>query len=413
MKLVLALALSLPVTLSAQSTRQTQDSHWVASWSTSAMAPEPQNNQPGIDPAKLTDVTIRNVIHLSAGGPSVRIHLSNAFGTRALTVDNIHLARATSSASSAIDSASDRTVTFAGQPSVTIPDGAEMISDPIPLPVAALADLAVTFHLLTPPSIQTLHPGSHATTYLLHGTHSAEHDLPDAEKIEHWYQIAAVDVSASPAASTIVAFGDSITDGHASTTNGNDRWPDVLAARLQAAPATRMLAVVNQGIGGNHLLTDGLGINALARMDRDVLAQSGIRTILLFEGINDVGMLARGKSATPADHTELVARMISAYQQIILRAHAHGIRVIGCTMTPFVGSDYYAPTPASEADRVAVNEWIRKPGNFDATIDLAQVIRDPAHPDRMLPAADSGDHLHPGPAGYKMMGDAIPLALFR
>jgi lysophospholipase L1-like esterase len=408
MKLFAALCLALALPIGSQQPA----SIWTASWASSMMAPEPQNNQPGIDPARLTDTTIREIVHLSVGGSQVRLHLSNAFGTQPLVVDSVYVARPVSTRSSTIVTGSQQQVLFGGQPSVTIPTGAGFLSDPIAFQAAPLSDLVVSFHLLAPPSVQTLHAGSHATTWLLHGEHAPDSDLPNAEKIEHWYQLAAVDVLSSALAETIVAFGDSITDGHASVTGGNTRWPDFLAARLQADPRTSNFSVVNEGIGGNHLLTGGLGTNALSRMDRDVLAQSNIRTIILLEGINDIGMLARGKNATPAQHADLVARMISAYQQIVWRAHAHGIEVIGGTLTPFVGSDYYIPTPANEADRQAVNAWIRTPGHFDAVIDFDAITRDPSNPSGMLQSVDSGDHLHPSPEGYRYMANAIPLNLF-
>jgi lysophospholipase L1-like esterase len=213
-------------------------------------------------------------------------------------------------------------------------------------------------------------------------------------------------------AATVVALGDSITDGHGATTNGNDRWTDVLAARLQGSPKTRKVGVSNQGIGGNHLLTDGLGPNVLGRFDRDVLAPTGVRWAILFEGVNDLGGLARTEEVTSAEHAALVQRVLAAYQQIIERAHAHGVRLFGATITPYVGSDYYHPTPLSEADRQAVNNWIRTPGHFDAVIDFDTVVRDPQQPDRLLPAYDCGDHLHPSPAGYRAMGESIPLSLF-
>ena len=243
--------------------------------------------------------------------------------------------------------------------------------------------------------------------------HSADVDLPGARKQDRWFQLTEVDVNAAPSAQTVVAFGDSITDGYRSTTNANTRWPDELARHLQEAGMTDV-AVANEGISGNHLLTDGLGENALGRLDRDVLALPSVKTLLVLEGINDIGMLAGGKSATAQEHAALVNHMEAAFQQIIERAHAHGVRVVGCTMTPFMGSDYYKPTPANEADRIAVNAWIRQvgPGHFDAMVDLDKAVRDPARPDRLQPALDSGDHLHPGPAGYKVMGDAIPLMLF-
>jgi lysophospholipase L1-like esterase len=209
-----------------------------------------------------------------------------------------------------------------------------------------------------------------------------------------------------------VVLGDSITDGRGSTTNGNNRWTNVLAQRLQDSRKTRKIGVSNQGTGGNHLLTDGLGPNVLARFDRDVLAQAGVRWVIVFEGVNDLGGLAHGGEVSPADHAALVRQVLAAYQQIIARAHAQGLRVYGATITPYVGSDYYHPGPLSEADRQAVNQWIRAAGHFDAVIDFDAVMRDPQHPDHLLPAYDCGDHLHPSVEGYKAMGGAIPLDLF-
>ncbi len=382
---------------------------WVTSWGASQQIPEPQNSLP---PGDLRDATVRQIFHLSVGGSAVRVHLSNAFGTEALRFTSVHIARPLSPASAAIDPATDRPLTFAGSPAVTIPPGAEYVSDPVNLPVPALSDLAVTFHLDAPPSRETGHPGSRATTYYEHGDEVGAPDLPDARHVEHWYQVTEIDVPAAPGAAAVVALGDSITDGHGATTNGNDRWTDVLAAHLQSSPATRAIGVSNQGIGGNHLLTDGLGPNVLARFDRDVLAPAGVRWLIVFEGVNDLGGLARAGEVSPEDHADLVARVIAAYRQIVTRAHAHGLRVYGATITPYVGSGYYHPGPLSEADRQSVNQWIRASGNFDAVIDFDAVVRDPAQPDRLLPAYDCGDHLHPSPAGYKAMGEAIPLALF-
>ena len=386
---------------------------WVGSWAASQQAPEPMNGQPALESAKLTDATLRQVVRLSIGGEMLRVHLSNAFGTRPLTVDSVHVARPGGAGDGSIDVGTDHAVTFAGESSVTIPIGAEFISDPVKMKIAGLSDLAISFHLAEAPAPQSSHVGSRETSYLVHGEHAGDAALPGAEKQEHWYQIAAVDVAAGAGARAVVAFGDSITDGHGSTTNGNDRWTDVLARRLQGDKATREIGVLNEGISGNHLLTNGLGENALQRMDRDVLALSGVKYVFVFEGINDVGMLARGKKATAEEHAALRARMIAAYEQIVLRAHAQGLKVIGATMTPFVGSDYYFPTPENEADRQAVNAWIRGAGHFDAVVDFDAVVRDPKDGSRMLPAFDCGDHLHPGPVGYKAMGDAVGLGLFR
>jgi lysophospholipase L1-like esterase len=382
---------------------------WVASWAASQQIPEPANSIP---PGDLRDATLRQLVRLSIGGPTLRVHLSNAFGTEPLRFTSVHIARPLSLASSAIDPQSDRPLTFSGAAVVTVPAGAEVLSDPIDDPVPPLTSLAITFHLDEPPSPETGHPGSRATSYYLHGDQVSAPTLTGATPIEHWYQLAAIDVLAPPSAASIVALGDSTTDGHATTTNGNNRWTDVLAERLQASPATRNIAVLNQGIGGNHLLTDGLGPNVLARFDRDVLAQTCVRWLIVFEGINDLGGLTRLHEVSPEEHAAFVARILAAYQQIIVRAHAHGIRVIGATITPDGGSDYYHPGPATEADRQAVNAWIRAPGHFDGLIDFDKAIRDPAHPDRMLPTEDCGDHLHPNPAGYRAMAEAINLALF-
>jgi lysophospholipase L1-like esterase len=393
--------------LNAQTGAKTQV--WIASWGAAQQVPEAQN---ALAPDDLRDATVRQIFHLSAGGAAIRVHVSNAFGGSPLHFTAVHIARPVSAASAEIDAKSDRAVTFAGNAEVTVPAGAEFVSDPVDSPVAALSDLAVTFHLDAPPAPQTGHPGSRATSYFVHGDLVAASNFKDAKQVDHWYQVSEIDVLASPGAASVVALGDSITDGHGATTNGNDRWTDVLSSRLQASAGTRNIGVSNQGIGGNHLLTDGLGPSALARFDRDVLAPAGVRWVIVFEGVNDLGGLARNGEVPSAEHAALLQRVIAAYEQIIARAHAHGLRVIGGTITPYVGSDYYHPGALSEADRQAVNQRIRAAGHFDAVIDFDGVVADPNHPDRLLPAFDSGDHLHPSPAGYKAMGNAIPLDLF-
>ena len=377
---------------------------WVGSWATSQQLVEPNN---ALDPADLRDATLRQVVHISIGGDEVRICLSNRFGATPLTVTGVHIARAVSPDSSKIVPSSDKVLTFSGSPDVTIPPHADYLSDAISFHADALSDLAITLHIDTAPGEQTGHPGSRATSYVSHGNVVSASELSDAKTVDHWYFIAGLDVMALSESSAIVVLGDSITDGHGTTTNGNDRWTDVLARRLQAQPDTRSIAVLNQGIGGNHLLTDGLGPNALSRIDHDVIAQAGVRYLIVFEGINDVGLLARSANPAPKDHDTLFRRMTAAYEQIIARAHTSGIKVIGATLTPFVGSDYYHPGPANEADRQAINEWIRSPGHFDAVIDFDKVVRDPLHPDHLLPALDCGDHLHPSPVGYAAMGQSV------
>ena len=382
---------------------------WVASWGTSQQIPEPQNALPAED---MRDATVRQIFHLSAGGSALRVHLSNVFGIEPLHFTSVHIARPLSASSSAIDLASDRQVTFAGNTDVTIPAGAEFVSDPLESAVQPLSDLAVTFHVESPPARETGHPGSRATSYYVHGDFVSAATLTEPKLIDHWYQIDGIDVQAAPGAAAVVVLGDSITDGHGATTNGNDRWTDVLAQRLQGAGDARNIGVSNQGIGGNHLLTDGPGPNALARFDRDVLAPAGVRWVIVFEGVNDLGGLARDVEVSPAEHSVRVQQVVAAYQQMIVRAHAHRLLVYGATVTPYAGSTYYHPGPLSEADRQAVNQWIRTSGHFDAVIDFDKVVGDPQHPDQLLPAYDSGDHLHPSPAGYKAMGEGVPISLF-
>ena len=383
--------------------------NWVGSWAVAQQVPEANNS---LAPGDLRDATMRQVVHLSIGGKVLRVHLSNAFGTAPLEFKSVHIARPASGASPRIDASTDRALTFSGHHGVTIPAGAGYISDPIAFAVEAQSDLAITFHVDQPPEVETSHPGSRATSYLVHGDHLADADLPGAITFEHWFNIAGVEVSAPPGAAAIVTLGDSITDGRGSTTNGNDRWPDDLARRLRAELPSRCLAVLNQGIGGNRLLLDGLGANALARFDRDVLAEPGVRYLIVQEGINDIGTFGLAGSTVQAAHDRLVGSIIAAYEQIVLRARAHGIRVFGGTLTPFTGSAYYKPGPMSEADRVAVNQWIRVPGHFDAVIDFDKAVRDPRQPEALLPAYDSGDHLHPSPAGFRAMAGAVRLADF-
>ena len=382
---------------------------WIATWGASQQIPEPQNALPQ---TALRDATVRQIFHLSVGGAELRVHISNAFGNEALHFTSVHIARPISSNSSEIDPSSDKALSFAGMPDVTVPPGAEFVSDPIAYPVTPLSNLAVTFHLDDPPARETGHPGSRATSYYAHGDSVAAPILVDAAKVDHWYQISEIDVRAGPGAASLVALGDSITDGHGATTNGNDRWTDVLASRLQQSQTTHDIGISNQGIGGNHLLTDGLGPSALARFDRDVLAPSGVRWLIVFEGVNDLGGLTRMGEVPTAEHVAFVQRVIAAYQQIILRAHAHGIKVFGATITPYMGSGYYHPGPLNEQDRQTVNDWIRATGHFDAVIDFDAAVRDPHHTDRLAPAYDCGDHLHPSPAGYRAMGEAIAPSIF-
>lgn len=380
---------------------------WVGSWAASQQIPEPNN---ALAVEEMRGATLRQMVHLSVGGSAIRVHLSNAFGVAPLHLVSVHVARSAANGSAAIDAATDRALQFARRGDVVVPAGSEYISDALDYAVTAGADLAVSIHYEDPPEQETGHPGSRATSYLVRGDMVAAENLVRAKKVDHWYQLAGVDVAASGGFS-IVVLGDSITDGHGATTNGNDRWTDVLARRLRDGGFAQ-IGVLNQGIGGNHLLTDGLGPSALARFDRDVLAQTGVRYVIVLEGVNDLGGLGRTMEASAAEHAASVQRIEAAYEQMITRAHAHNLVMIGGTILPYAGSDYYHPDAATEADRQAVNAWIRTSGRFDSVVDFDKGMRDPAHTDRLAAEFDSGDHLHPSPAGYAAMAALIPLGVF-
>src|SRR4051812_15417845 len=402
----LAFALAALLLASASASAQ----HWVGSWASSQQIPEPNN---ALRPEQLTDVTLRQLMRVTLGGQRLRVRLSNAFGTAPLRIDSVHIAR-TAGGDSARILPGGAAVTFAGQTEVVIPAGAEITSDPAALPLPPLATVAVTMHVPEPPAQQTSHPGSRATSWLLHGNHVADPDLPGAQGVEHWFLLSGIDVEAPVAAgaAAIVTLGDSITDGRGVTHSGNNRWPDVLADRLQADPRTRNLAVLNHGVGGGRILLDGAGPNAMARFERDVLAMPGVRYVLILEAGNDLAPFPRDGPQTPGAHAGLAHRLTAAYAEMIRRAHERGLFVIGGTIIPFGGFELYHPTEANEADRKAVNAWIRASGHFDAVVDFDALTRDPAHPERMRPEVDSGDHIHPSIAGYRAMAEAVPLALF-
>jgi lysophospholipase L1-like esterase len=382
---------------------------WVGSWAT---AVQPLPAREGLEPATLPDATLRQVVRLSLGGARLRVRLSHAIGAAPLHLGSVRLARALRPGTARIDPAGDTAVLFDGRPEVWIPAGAEYLSDPVALPVPAFADLALSFHYLAAPDRQTGHSGSRAKSFEAAGDVAGAPDLPGARAIEHWYQLAGIDVAAPPGAAAVVALGDSITDGHGSTTDGNDRWTDFLARRFQAEPGAPPRAVLNLGIGGNRILQDGLGPNALARYDRDVVAEPGAVAVLILESINDLGTLTVKGEVPPAAHDALVERLIGAFRQMIARGHQAGLRVIGATVLPDGASGYYHPDARNEADRQRLNAWIRSGGEFDGVVDFDAALRDPRDPSRLNPAFDCGDGLHPSPAGYRRMAEAVPLGLF-
>ena len=376
-----------------------RDAAWVGTWGTAPQLVEPANLPP--EPG-LSGNTLRQVVRVSLGGDRLRARFSNEFSTEPVTLNAAHIAA--SAGGSAIDPATTRALTFGGKPSVTIAPGSTLVSDPIPFALQPRSEIAITTHFGAMSPSVTGHPGSRTTSYIQPGNAVSAAELPEAVRTDHWYTITGIDVVA-PEAAAVITLGNSITDGRGSGTNKQNRWPDELARRLQANARTRDVAVLNQGIGGNCVLRECLGPSALARFERDVLGQSGARWLVILEGINDIGQ-AQGAEAAAAVARDLIA----AYEQMIDRAHARGIRVYGATLLPFGGSFY--DTPERQAARQTVNQWIRTSGRFDAVIDLDAALRDPANPSRLRPAADTGDHLHPNEVGHRMIAEAVDLELF-
>jgi lysophospholipase L1-like esterase len=375
--------------------------HWVGTWAASPQMPPDEAASPNSPDAGFTNQTVRMIVRVSIGGQELRVRFSNAFGRAAVTLGAAHVALAGKGA--AILPGTDRALTFNGQKSFTIPQGAMVLSDSVHLDVPPLGSLAVSVFLPTATGPATWHALGKQTTFIsAPGDFTSSADIPAVKTAESWFWLSAVDVLASERTSAIVTLGDSITDGAASTLDANHRWPDILAEKLVSRRGPP-LAVLNEGISGNRLLHDVAGPNALARFDRDVLAQDGVRYLIVLEGINDIGWphIPDAKYAGDAVTAE---DMIAALRQIAERAHAHGIRVYGGTLTPFGGAFY--ETPDGEAEREAVNQWIRTSGAIDRVMDFDKVTCDPAHPEHFLPAYDSGDHLHPNDAGYEAMGRA-------
>jgi lysophospholipase L1-like esterase len=374
---------------------------WLHTWVSMPQLTEPGNLPPAPftgDGVVLADTTLRQTVQTSIAGSSVRLRFSNAFGGAVLPITGVTVALPLGGRAgvSAIEPGSARPVTFSGRTSVSVPVGAQVVSDPVDLDLPALTNLTVTAYLATGQASTaiTSHPGSRTTSHLLRGDHRGDDDLPGATPVDHWYFLSGVEVRTTGTATVIL--GDSLTDGRGSTTNGNDRWPDVLKARL------RDVAVLNQAAGGNRVLQDGLGPNVLARLDRDVLALGGADRLIVFEGVNDIGTGAAGED------------LIAAYDQIVTRAHARSFEVYGATITPFGGNTGYDdPEGVREGIRRTVNDWIRRSRRFDAVLDFDAAVRDPAAPRNLLPAYDTGDHLHLNPAGYRAIAAAVPDRLFR
>jgi lysophospholipase L1-like esterase len=372
---------------------------------TAPPAGPPGGGRGGLAPVTMSNQTIRQIVHTSIGGSRVRVVLSNAFGTAPIDIGAAHVALRDKD--NAIAAGSAKPLTMGGSDRFTILAGATVVSDPVDLTGAPLSDLVIDLYVPKDIGLDaspvTTHNGASQTNYVSETGNNSGVTAPAlGTRAGAWFMIARVEVTAPQNTGAIVAFGDSITDGARSTSDMNARWPDQLARRL-AARKGPSFAVLNAGISGNRVLGDGAGVSALARFDRDVLMQTGVTHVVVMEGINDIGIARSNPTPTAQD-------LINGHKQLIERAHARGLKIYGATLTPYEGAAYFSPE--GEAKRQALNDWIRTSGAYDGVIDFDKATRDPAAPTKFNPAYDSGDHLHPGDAGYKAMGDAIDLALF-
>ena len=439
--LSVALAGALAFTLSAAEPVAQTAERWVGAWATALVGrpqvPPPPNplgpppfmrnacpppavvQTPAVQPVPgqtfgpapfthFTNQTLRQIVRATIGGSRVRVVLSNAFGTAPLTIGAAHVAVRDKE-----DTIQPRgtALTFSGRASVTIPAMGLVYSDPVRLAVAPLTDLAIDIYLPGTTNVSsplTMHTSSFQTTYISEtGNHAGAQKLPTVATARSWFLLSRIEMDAPDSSGAIVTFGDSITDGAASTPETNSRWPDVLARRLLAASPPVKKGILNAGIGGNRVLSEGTygaGINALARFEVDALSHPGVTHIIVMEGINDIGNARQNPTPTAED-------LIAAHKQLITRARARGIKIIGATLTPFWGAGYY--TDVGEAKRQALNNWIRTSKAYDGVVDFDMATRDPSDPKKLLAAYDSCDHLHPSDAGYKAMGEAIDLNLFR
>lgn len=390
--------------------------HWTSSWTAAPQAVWDDGFLfPSNVPPVLQDQTVRQVARLSAGGRRLRLLFSNAYGTQPLQLGRVTMALA--GEGDALVPGTTRQVLFAGLPTATLAAGAPLVSDAITLPVAALARVTVSIHLPGPAPVQTFHWDGRENSWIVAGDQTSAAVLARDDAVDQLTTarllLSGIEVDTGAPAHSIAVIGDSITDGATASLNADSRWPDALAERV----AVHGVGVINGGISGGRLLSDGMGESVLARLQRDALGQPGVRTVVVMVGINDI---AWPGTAFARDHAmPTLAALQAGYLQLIRQAHRQGIRVIGVTLTPFNGalpdtplSDYYQPQ--KDALRLALNDWMRRSDAFDAVIDADLALRDPRDPSRLLPRFDSGDHLHPSDAGNRAIAEAVDLdALLR
>jgi lysophospholipase L1-like esterase len=400
--------------LSFTATGATQRAHWVVSWGASA-SPPPDAARIRKQGLEFNNETLREIVHLSLGGTAVRVRFSNFFGRQSLEIGSAHLALRTSD--STILAASERALTFGGAPGVVVPPNAFVVSDAVKLEVPAESDLAISIFVPHAASAAGMHSFAQQTSYVGAGDLTAAPSIANPRAIASWVFLAGVDVSAPVSTGAIAVFGDSRVDGDGSTPNANARWTNVLAKRLsqQGVP----LGVLNAGIVGNRILHDApqeaveLGVNGLARFEQDALDQPGVKYVIVLEGIVDIGL--PGTALAPASEDVSEENLIVGMKQLIERAHERGMKIFGVTQTPFSGANTVPGifSAEKEARRKALNQWMRSSHAFDGVMDFDKVVRDPANPERIRAAFDSGDHLHPNDAGYEAMGNAIDISVFR
>ncbi|KAL6705484.1 hypothetical protein ACN47E_006749 [Coniothyrium glycines] len=397
--------------------------HWVDAWASMPQLTEPANlppapfNQTG---AVFVNSTVRQTLYMTTAANQIRLKISNVFGGSNLPITAVTVALPGNQTAGIhqIQRNTVQKVTFSGKDSIIIPNGALAVSDPLNFPIKAQQIITVTMYLATGQTTNSItsHPGSRTTSWWQFGDAVNAASLavtdPTTQSAAHWYFLSSIEAWVSPKQGSLLVVGDSITDGRGSTTNANNRWPDLLLARLQKSQSLKQISVGNLAAGGNRILADGLGPNAFGRIDRDVLAHPGVKYAMIFEGVNDIG----GAAITPEAQNAIYDSLTQAYQQMVTLIHAHGIPVFGATITPFsapanVTTQPYS-NPEREKTRQRINRFIRESGTFDAVADFDKFLQDPKNPSQLNPAYDSGDYLHPNVAGYQHLADQFPVQIF-